>query len=162
MNMKYKLIFLSFTLLCCGMSAKAQVRYTEDPNTAINMDIEAKSESAILTIQTFSRTNHIVPDAYVVFTFMNDSIVELTAPVRNSNKMIQSDTGHGFADKLNSNARFIISPSQAEMFKEGIKSLMIRMAPNSFYHEWKDDEIGKPLYARYRISKENVMFKVKK
>ena len=159
--MKCKLFFLSLTLLCSGMSAKAQVRFTEDPNTAINMDIEAKSESAILNIQTFSRTNQIVPDAYVVITFMNDSIIKLTGPVRNDNKMIESDAGHGFTDRFNSNARIIISPSQAEMFKEGIKSIMIRMAPNAFYHEWKDDEIGQPLYARYLISKENVMFKKK-
>ena len=53
--MKCKLLFLLLTLLCSGVSAKAQVRFTDDPNTAINMDIEAKSESAILNIQTFSR-----------------------------------------------------------------------------------------------------------
>jgi hypothetical protein len=159
--MKCKLFLLSLTLLSCSTATQAQVRFTEDPNTAINMDIEAKSESAILNIQTFSRTNQIVPDAYVVITFMNDSIIKLTGPVRNNNRMIESDAGHGFADRFNSNARLIISPSQAELFKNGIKSLMIRMAPNAFYHEWKDDEIGKPLYARYLISKENVMFKKK-
>ena len=75
--MKCKLLFLLLTLLCSGVSAKAQVRFTDDPNTAINMDIEAKSESAILNIQTFSRTSQIVPDAYVVITFMNDSVVKL-------------------------------------------------------------------------------------
>lgn len=159
--MKCKLFLLSLTLLSCSTATQAQVRFTEDPNTAINMDIEAKSESAILNIQTFSRTNQIVPDAYVVITFMNDSIIKLTGPVSNNNRMIESDAGHGFADRFNSNARLIISPSQAELFKNGIKSLMIRMAPNAFYHEWKDDEIGKPLYARYLISKENVMFKKK-
>jgi hypothetical protein len=159
--MKYKLFLLSLTLLSYSMATQAQVRFTEDPNTAINMDIEAKSESAILNIQTFSRTNQIVPDAYVVITFMNDSIIKLTGPVKNNNRMIESDAGHGFADRFNSNARLIISPSQAELFQNGIKSLMIRMAPNAFYHEWKDDEIGKPLYARYLISKENVMFKKK-
>ena len=159
--MKCKLFLFSFTLLCSGLSAKAQVRFTEDPTTAINMDIEAKSESAILNIQTFSRTNQIVPDAYVVITFMNDSVIRLTGPVRNDNKMIESDAGHGFADRFKSNTKIIISPSQAELFKEGIKSIMIRMAPNSFYHEWKDDEMGKPLYSRYLISKENVMFKKK-
>ena len=160
--MKCILVILSLTLLCGSMSAKAQVRFTEDPTTAINMDIEAKSESAVLNIQTFSRTNQIVPDAYVVITFMNDSVVKLTGRVRNDNKMIESDAGHGFADRFNSNAKIIISPSQAELFKEGIKSIMIRMAPNAFYHEWKDDEMGKPLYSRYLISKENVMFKKKK
>lgn len=159
--MKCKLLFLLLTLLCSGVSAKAQVRFTDDPNTAIKMDIEAKSESAILNIQTFSRTSQIVPDAYVVITFMNDSVVKLTGPVRNDNKMIESDASHGFADRFNSNAKIIISPSQAELFKEGIKSIMIRMAPNAFFHEWKDDELGKPLYARYCISKENVMFKKK-
>ena len=159
--MKCKLFLLSLTLLSCSTATQAQVRFTEDPNTAINMDIEAKSESAILNIQTFSRTNQIVPDAYVVITFMNDSIIKLTGPVSNNNRMIESDASHGFADRFNSNARLIISPSQAELFKNGIKSLMIRMAPNAFYHEWKDDEIGKPLYARYLISKENVMFKKK-
>ena len=159
--MKCKLLFLLLTLLCSGVSAKAQVRFTDDPNTAINMDIEAKSESAIFNIQTFSRTSQIVPDAYVVITFMNDSVVKLTGPVRNDNKMIESDAGHGFADRFNSNAKIIISPSQAELFKEGIKSIMIRMAPNAFFHEWTDDELGKPLYARYCISKENVMFKKK-
>ena len=40
--MKCKLVILSLTLLCGSMSAKAQVRFTEDPTTAINMDIEAK------------------------------------------------------------------------------------------------------------------------
>ena len=160
--MKCKLVILSLTMLCGSMSAKAQDRFTEDPTTAINMDIEAKSESAVLNIQTFSRTNQIVPDAYVVITFMNDSVVKLTGRVRNDNKMIESDAGHGFADRFNSNAKIIISPSQAEMFKEGIKSIMIRMAPNAFYHEWKDDEMGKPLYNRYLISKENVMFKKEK
>lgn len=159
--MKYRFSFLSLILLFCSLSAYAQVRFTEDPTTAINMDIEAKSESAVLSIQTYSRTNQIMPDAYVVITLMNDSVLKLTGPVRNSNRMIDSDTGHGFADRFNSQARFMISPTQAEMFKAGIKNIMIRMAPNAFYHEWKDDELGKPLYARYLISKENVMFKKK-
>jgi len=159
--MKYRSFTLSLTLLLCGLSAQAQIRFTEDPTTAINMDIEAKSESAIFSLQTYSRTNQIMPDAYVVITMMNDSILKLTGRVRNDNKMIESDSGHGFADRFNSQATFMISPMQAEMFKAGIKNIMIRMAPNAFYHEWKDDVLGKPLYERYLISKENVMFKKK-
>ena len=50
--MKYRSFTLSLTLLLCGLSAQAQVRFTEDPTTAINMDIEAKSESAIFSLQT--------------------------------------------------------------------------------------------------------------
>lgn len=159
--MKYRLLFLSLTLLSSGLSALAQVRFTDDPTTAINMDIEAKSESAILSLQTFSRTNQIMPDAYVVITLMNDSVLKLTGRVRNDNRMIDTDSGHGFADRFNSQATFMISPTQAEMFKAGIKNIMVRMAPNAFYHEWKDDELGKPLYERYLVSKENVMFKKK-
>lgn len=159
--MKCKLFIYLLMLLSSSMPAMAQVHFSEDPKTALNMDIEAKSESAILYIQTFSRSNQITPDAYVVITFMNDSVIKLTGPVRNENKMIDSDAGHGFADRLNSNARLLISPSQAELFKEGIKSIMIRMTPNAFYHEWKEDEVGRPLYARYKTSKENVMFKKK-
>lgn len=159
--MKYKLLLLA-VMLVSGMGARAQVHFSEDPKTNLNMDIEAKSESAFLLIQTFSRSNQILPDAYVVIRFMNDSVVTLTGRVINDNKMIDSDAGHGFADRFNSTARLMISPAQAELFKEGIKSLMIRMTPNAFFHEWTEDEIGKPLYARYLISKENVMFKKKK
>ena len=159
--MKYKLLLLA-VMLVSGMGARAQVHFSEDPKTNLNMDIVAKSESAFLLIQTFSRSNQILPDAYVVIRFMNDSVVTLTGRVINDNKMIDSDAGHGFADRFNSTARLMISPTQAELFKEGIKSLMIRMTPNAFFHEWTEDEIGKPLYARYLISKENVMFKKKK
>lgn len=159
--MKFKSFVLSLILLSSSMVALAQVHFSENPNTVLNMDIVAKSEAAVLNIQTFSRTNQIIPDAYVVITFMNDSVIKLTGRVINDNKMIDSDAGHGFVNRFNSNTKLLISPSQAEFFKEGIKSLMIRMTPNAFYHEWKEDEIGKPLYARYKISKENVMFKKK-
>lgn len=158
--MKYRFLLLAM-MLASGIWSRAQVHFSEDPKTRLNMDIEAKAESAIFTVQTFSRSNQIIPDAYVVIKFMNDSVVTLTGRVINDNKMIDSDAGHGFADRFNSTARLMISPAQAELFKYGIRSLMIRMTPNAFLHEWQEDEIGKPLYARYLKSKENVMFKKK-
>lgn len=155
-------IILLALVACCTVGMQAQVRYLDDSNTSINMDIVAKSKSAILNLETFSRTNQIQPDPYVVITFMNDSVVKLTGRGRNDNIMHDADAGHGFADRFNSKARFIISPAQAEMFKTGVKSIMIRMVPTAFYHEWTADEIGLPLYTRYATSKENVMFKSKK
>jgi len=148
-------------LLGCCLAAQAQVRYTDDPQTALNMDIEAKAEAAVLNIQTFSRTNQIMPDAYVVIRFMDGTEIKLTGRVNNSNRMHEGDVGHGFANRFNSNASLLLTPAQADLFKTGVKSLMIRMAPNAFYHEWEKDEIGGPLYARYTTSKENVMFKKK-
>lgn len=155
-------IILLALVACCTVAMQAQVRFLDDSNTSINMDIEAKSNSAVLQLETFSRTNQIQPDPYVAITFMNDSVIKLTGRGHNDNIMHDADQGHGFADRFNSKARFIISPEQAEMFKAGVKSIMIRMVPTAFYHEWTTDEIGQPLYARYAISKENVMFKRKK
>lgn len=159
--MRYKVLLLFLSLFCSTM-VSAQVRFTDDPNIAINLDIEAESKSSLLLVSTYSRTSQILPDPYVVITFMNDSVISLTGRGRNANKAIKGDIGHGFADKFNSEAGFIMTPAQTELFKEGIKSLMIRMSPNAYYHEWKNDEIGKPLYARYLISRENVLFKTKK
>ena len=158
----YRRIILLALVACCTVGAQAQVRFLDDSNTSINMDIEAKSKSAILNLETFSRTNQIQPDPYVVITLMNDSVMRLTGRGRNDNIMHDADQGHGFADRFNSKARFILSPTQAEMFKTGVKSIMIRMVPTAFYHEWATDEIGLPLYTRYATSKENVMFKSKK
>jgi hypothetical protein len=158
----YRRIILLALVACCTVGAQAQVRYLDDSNTSINMDIEAKSKSAFLLLETFSRNSQIQPDPYVVITFMNDSVMKLTGRGRNDNIMHDADQGHGFADRFNSKARFILSPAQAEMFKTGVKSIMIRMVPTAFYHEWTVDEIGQPLYARYTKSKENVMFKQKK
>ena len=153
--------FILALLVCGAISSQAQVRFLEDPNTSINMDIEAKSQSAFLEIETFSRTNQIQQDPYVVITLMNDSVMKLTGIGRNTNKMIDTDEGHGFADRFHSKARFMISPQQAESFKNGIKNIMIRMVTNAFYYEWTKDELGLPLYSRYVTSKENVMFKKK-
>lgn len=158
----YRRIILLALVACCTVAMQAQVRFLDDSNTSINMDIEAKSNSAFLQLETFSRTNQIQPDPYVVITFMNDSVMKLTGRGQNDNIMHSADQGHGFANRFNSKARFIISPAQAEMFKTGVKSIMIRMVPTAFYHEWATDEIGLPLYTRYATSKENVMFKSKK
>ena len=159
--MNSRIILLALAV-CCTVGMRAQVRFIDDSNTSINMDIEAKSKSAFLLLETYSRTNQIQPDPYVVITLMNDSVMKLTGAGRNDNIMHNDDQGHGFADRFKSKARFIISPAQAEMFKTGVKSIMIRMVPTAFYHEWTTDEIGQPLYARYAKSKENVMFKRKK
>lgn len=158
----YRRIILLALVACCTVGAQAQVRFLDDSNTSINMDIEAKSKSAFLLLETFSRNSQIQPDPYVVITFMNDSVMKLTGRGQNDNIMHGADQGHGFANRFNSKARFIISPAQAEMFKTGVKSIMIRMVPTAFYHEWATDEIGLPLYTRYATSKENVMFKSKK
>jgi hypothetical protein len=159
--MNQRIIFLAL-VVCCTIRMQAQVRYLDDSNTSINMGIEAKAKSAYLNLETFSRTSQIQSDPYVVITFMNDSVINLTGKGRNDNIMHSDDQGHGFANRFNSKARFIISPAQAEMFKAGVKSLMIRMVPTAFYHEWAIDEIGLPLYTRYTTSKESVMFKRKK
>ena len=159
--MNSRIILLALAV-CCTVGMRAQVRFIDDSNTSINMDIEAKSKSAFLHLETYSRTNQIQPDPYVVITLMNDSVMKLTGAGRNDNIMHNDDQGHGFADRFKSKARFIISPAQAEMFKTGVKSIMIRMVPTAFYHEWTTDEIGLPLYERYATSKENVMFKRKK
>jgi hypothetical protein len=158
----HRRIILLALVACCTVGAQAQVRFLDDSNTSINIDIEAKSKSAFLLLETFSRNSQIQPDPYVVITFMNDSVMKLTGRGHNDNLMHSADQGHGFADRFNSKARFILSPTQAEMFKTGVKSIMIRMVPTAFYHEWTTDEIGQPLYARYAKSKENVMFKQKK
>lgn len=160
--MKSKLFLLSLTLLTCSMTVRSQVRYLDDPNVSIDMDIEAKSKSAVLDLSTFSRTHQMAYDAYVVITFMNDSVQKLTGYTHNVNDGVKTDEGHGFADRFISRTTLNLNESQVEMFKNGIKSIMIKMYPTSYYHEWETDQLGLPLYQRYLISKENVMFKKKK
>jgi hypothetical protein len=152
-------LFLSLTLLVCSLTASSQVRFLDDPNVSLDMDIEAKSKSAILYLSTFSRTSQMTYDSYVVITFMNDSVQQLTGFTHNANEGVKTDVGHGFADRFISRTSLKLSESQVEMFKCGIKNIMIKMYPTSYYHEWETDEIGLPLYQRYLISKENVMFK---
>jgi hypothetical protein len=159
--MKCKLLLLSLVLLT-GSQAKAQIRCADDPDITIDMDIEAKSKSAILKLSTYSRTSQMSYDAYVVITFMNDSIQKLVGRAHNDNKGIETDTGHGFADRFVSRSTLNLTPEQAEMFKYGMKSIQIRMLPKTYFKEWKSDELGIPLYQRYLTSKENVMFKKKK
>lgn len=74
---------------------------------------------------------------------------------------LDSDYGHGFADRFVSKANLKLSPEQAELFKVGLKNIQIRMHPYSYFHEWENDELGQPLYPRYLITKESVMFKMK-
>ena len=159
--MKCKLLFLSLVLLSCS-HAKAQIVCADDPDISINMDIEAKSKSAILKLTAFSQTSQMSGEPYVVITFMNDSIQKLVGRVRNTNQGIDTDTGHGFADRFVSRSTLNLTPEQAEMFKYGMKSIQIRMLPKTYFKEWKSDELGIPLYQRYLTSKENVMFKKKK
>lgn len=159
--MMYRL-FLSLTLLVCSLAANSQVRFLDDPNVSLDMDIEAKSKSAILYLSTFSRTNQMTYDSYVVITFMNDSVQQLTGYTYNANEGVETDAGHGFADRFISRTSLKLNESQVEMFKLGIKNIMIKMYPTSYYHEWETDEIGLPLYQRYLISRENVMFKKNK
>ena len=160
--MKCKAFLLALTLLTCSITAKSQVRCLDDPNVSIDMDIEAKSKSAILFLSTYSRTQQMPFDAYVVIKFMNDSIQELTGYTHNKNAGIKTDVDHGFADRFISKTSMILKEKQAEMFQVGIKSIMIKMLPTSFYREWETDEMGHALYERYIKSKENVMFKKKK
>ncbi len=157
MNRKSFLILL-FSFLTGSMTVQAQIRNTDDPDISLDMDIEAKAKAAILKLSTFSRVSQITPDAYIVITFMNDSVQKLTGRVRNDNKMYEPDAGHGFADRFVSHAVFNLKPEQAELFKYGIKSLQIRMVPKPYYHEWEEDELGLLLYSRYLFSKQNVMF----
>ena len=160
--MKCKAFLLALTLLTCSITAKSQVRCFDDPTVTIDMDIEAKSKSAILFLSTYSRTQQMPFDAYVVIKFMNDSIQELTGYTHNKNAGIKTDVDHGFADRFISKTSMILKEKQAEMFQVGIKSIMIKMFPTSYYHEWETDFMGHALYERYLQSKENVMFKKKK
>lgn len=157
--MKCKAFLLALTLLTCSVTVKSQVRNIDDPNVSIDMDIEAKSKSAILFLSTYSRTSQMPHDAYVVIKFMNDSTLELTGYTRNNNAVIETDVDHGFADRFISKTSLRLREKQAEMFQAGIKSIMIKMYPTSYYREWETDEMGHALYARYIKSKENVMFK---
>ena len=159
--MKCKLLLLLLVLLS-GSYVKAQIVCADDPDISINMDIEAKSKSAILKLTAFSQTSQMSPEPYVVITFMNDSIQKLVGRVHNSNKGVDTDEGHGFSDRFVSRATFNLTPTKAEMFKYGIRSIQIRMLPKTYYREWEKDEMGIPLYQRYLTSKENVMFKKKK
>jgi hypothetical protein len=160
--MKCKLFFLALTLLTCSITAKSQVRCFDDPNVSVDMDIVAKSKSAILYLTTYSQTNQMPFDSYVVITFMNDSIQELTGYTHNDNAVIETDVNHGFVDRFISKTSMILKEKQVDMFQTGIKSIMIKMFPTSYYREWKTDFMGHALYERYLKSKENVMFKKKK
>ncbi len=158
--MKRQLLLLSLLLLS-GTAMRAQVRNTDDPDIALDMDIEAKKNTAILKLSTYSRTNQMAA-AYIVVTFMDDSVAKLTGRLRNTNKVIPTDVNHGFADRFHSYCELNLTTQQAEMFQQGVKSIQIHMVPKSYFHEWEKDEIGKPLYDRYLQSKENVLFKTEK
>lgn len=138
------------------------MRCFDDPNVSVDMDIVAKSKSAILYLTTYSQTNQMPFDSYVVITFMNDSIQELTGYTHNDNAVIETDVNHGFVDRFISKTSMILKEKQVDMFQTGIKSIMIKMFPTSYYREWKTDFMGHALYERYLKSKENVMFKKKK
>ena len=158
--MKCKLLLMSFALLA-GSTANAQVTFSEDPNTSIEMDIQAKADAAELKLSTFSLNSQMFHGANVVIKLMDGTILELTGTIDSDNLALNSDVGHGFADRFVSKATLHLKPEQAELFKHGVKSVQIRMTPYSFYHEWEQDELGQPLYARYHVTKESVMFKLK-
>lgn len=52
--MKQKLIISLIGLIACHLTAAAQVIFTEDPYIFLNMDLEAKENSALLTVETRS------------------------------------------------------------------------------------------------------------
>ena len=158
--MKRQFLLFSFLLLS-GIASQAQVRNSEDPDITLDMDIEAKKNTAILKLSTYSKTSQMAAP-YVVIKFMNDSVQKLTGHNRNSNMVIPTDVNHGFADRFHSYCELSLTPQQAEMFQYGVKSIQIHMTPKTYFHEWEKDEMGLLLYGRYLKSKENVMFKSRK
>ncbi|MCR4582426.1 MAG: hypothetical protein K5764_02575 [Prevotella sp.] len=158
--MKCKLLLLMLALCCGRMSA--QVVFSEVPQTTIEMDIEAKADVALLSLNTYSKVNQMVSGANVVMTLFDGTVLELPVMSRSSNNVMEGDAGHGFADKFHSRGVMKLTPEQAEKFQYGLKSIQIRMRPNSYFYEWTEDELGQPLYSRYLITKESVMFKTGK
>ena len=159
MIMRYKSIILTLLMAVnCG-ALKAQVVFTSDPHVFLDMNLEAKEKSALLTVTTRSADYRMKTFPKMTITMMNDSVLETTGMIRNS-APIMSDVG-GNVDKehLMSKALFHITPHQAELFKAGIKRIEIQMQPYNFEHEWKSDELGAKLYERYVESKTHRMFK---
>lgn len=153
--MKQKLIISLIGLIACHLTATAQVIFTEDPYIFLNMDLEAKEKSALLTVETRSDRARMKSFPQMTITLMNDSVLILTGKNHNSSTKINSQDIGGTVDKdqLASKALIILTPEQAEMFKSGIKSIEIPMTTYNFFREWASDELGSKLYSRYTESK---------
>lgn len=157
--MRHKLIILTLLMAANCVALRAQVRFTSDPYVFLDMDLEAKEKSALLTIITRSENYQMKTFPKLTITMMNDSVVEATGKVRNSSPSMAIVGGTVDKDHKESNALFHITQHQAELFKAGIKRIVIQMEPYWFDHEWEKDELGSKLYERYSESKTRYMIK---
>ena len=157
--MRYKPFLFTLLLAANCVAMKAQVVYTKDPYVFLDMDLEAKENSAVLTIITRSESYRMKSFPKLTITMMNDSVLQATGKVRNSSPSM-ADYG-GTVDKTHyeSNALFHITPQQAELFQAGIKRIEIQMEPYWFSHDWEEDELGAKLYERYAESKTHRLIK---
>ena len=88
--MKQKLIISLIGLIACHLTASAQVIFTEDPYIFLNMDLEAKEKSALLTVETRSDRARMKSFPQMTITLMNDSVLILTGKNHNSSTKINS------------------------------------------------------------------------
>lgn len=157
--MRYKSIILSLLMAVSCVALKAQVVFTSDPHVLLDMDLEAKEKSALLTVTTRSEDYRMKTFPKMIITMMNGSVLEATGKVRNSAPFMSDIGGNVDKEHLMSKALFHITPQQAELFQAGIKRIEIQMTPYNFEHEWESDELGEKLYVRYAESKTHRMIK---
>jgi len=160
--MKCKLFLLALTLTLLTAQLKAQAVFSGNPKASLKMDVVAKADVAYLWIWTSSDESQMIDGAVALFTFFDGSRLEVINDVVSQKGSEETRVLNGHAKRFYSKSRLKLSPKEVELLQHGIKSIELRMKPYSYYYEWEEDELGQLLYNRYLISKENVMFKLKK
>ena len=151
------LLLIAFSYSYC----KAQVSYGDnflvDYNVKINLSIE--NDSTFLTLILTSERLRMSDNPKMLLRLMDDEVILLDGHMLVSTNKSEGAVMIGnTAVAINhyvTEAKFPIAKEQIEQFSKGIKKLRLNTSPKFHEKEWRQDKIGKKLFAKYKESSAN-------
>lgn len=156
-----KRFLLSLFTLFSFIQGYAQVSYGDIAWGTYNMkiNITTSNDSIFLNIIYTDENKKITESPKLLIRLMNDEVISLEGILLGSHN--KSDGGivlsgvyissHHFV----SEAKFLVSKEQIEMFEKGIKKLRLNTSPKYHEKEWKKDKIGRKLFTKYKECSSN-------
>ena len=155
-----RLVF-SFIFVFLSSYAFSQVSYGDnflvDYNVKINVSTE--NDSTYLTLIITSEKLKMSDSPKLLLRMMDDTVVSLDGHLLSaSNKSEGAVLIGSVAVAVNhfiTEAKFPISKEQMEQLSKGVKKLRLNTSPKFHEKVWRQDKIGKKLYAKYKESSAN-------
>lgn len=153
------ILLLIFSALSNQVRAQASYGDTTWGNYNMKINVITDNDSIFLHIVYTNRVNKLVDTPKLLIKLMDDEVISLDGQPLGS--LSKSDGGvvvSGYyvaSNNFISEAKFLISKEQINLFSKGIKKLRLNTSPKYHEKEWKKDKIGKILYDSYIKSSSN-------